>query len=136
MWNASVPMIPGTIALAVIPCRPPSIASVFVRPSRPGLRRRVRRLAEAAERSGDRGHVDDPAPPPLLHVRPDRLRAVERAGQVDAQVALPERRLLVGELADVVERARVVDEDVDRAELVDRARDRGGDLVAIGDVAA
>src|SRR2546423_1680212 len=34
-WNASVPMIPGTIALAVIPWRPPSIARVFVRPSRP-----------------------------------------------------------------------------------------------------
>src|SRR5215212_4975761 len=37
MWNASVPMIPGTIALAVIPCRPPSIASVFVSPRRPAF---------------------------------------------------------------------------------------------------
>ena len=37
MWNASVPMIPGTIALQVIPCRPPSIASVFVRPRMPAF---------------------------------------------------------------------------------------------------
>jgi len=37
MWNASVPMIPGTIALHVIPCRPPSIASDFVSPIRPAL---------------------------------------------------------------------------------------------------
>ena len=35
MWKASVPMIPGTIALQVIPCRPPSIASVRVRPRIP-----------------------------------------------------------------------------------------------------
>jgi hypothetical protein len=35
MWNASVPMMPGTIALHVIPWRPPSIASVFVRPRIP-----------------------------------------------------------------------------------------------------
>ena len=35
MWNASVPMTPGTMALHVIPCRPPSIASVFVSPRIP-----------------------------------------------------------------------------------------------------
>ena len=37
MWNASVPMMPGTIALHVMPCRPPSIASVFVSPRIPAL---------------------------------------------------------------------------------------------------
>ena len=68
-------------------------------------------------------------------MRPDGLRAVERAGQVDAEVALPELRALVVELPDVVERARVVDEDVDRAELVDDTGDGGVDLLAIGDVA-
>ncbi len=68
-------------------------------------------------------------------MRPDRLRAVEAAGQVDAQVALPELRVLVVELADVVERAGVVDEDVDRAELLDDAVDRLLHLVAVGDVA-
>ena len=36
-WNASVPMIPGTIALQVIPWRPPSIASVRVRPRMPAF---------------------------------------------------------------------------------------------------
>ena len=37
MWYASVPMIPGTIALHVIPWRPPSIASVLVRPRIPAF---------------------------------------------------------------------------------------------------
>ena len=36
-WNASVPMIPGTIALLVIPYLPPSIASVRVRPRIPAF---------------------------------------------------------------------------------------------------
>ena len=49
------------------------------------------------------------------------LRAVEAAGEVDAEVALPELRALVGELRDVVERARVVDENVDAGQLSDDA---------------
>jgi hypothetical protein len=69
-------------------------------------------------------------------MRPHRLGAVECAGQVDLQVALPELGPLVVELPDVVQRARVVDEDVDRAELVDRPRDRGSDLLPVGHVAA
>ena len=74
-------------------------------------------------------------PPPLLHVRPHRLGAVEGAGQVHAQVALPELRHLVGKLADVVERAGVVDEDVHRAELVDDAPHGLFDLSPVGHVA-
>ena len=100
------------------------------------LRRRVARLAEAAERARHRRHVHDPPPAPLAHVRPHRLRAVERSREVDPQVALPELRALVVELTDVVERARVVDEDVDRAEFGHHAIDRGRDLLAVGDVAA
>ena len=37
MWNASVPMIPGTIALHVMPLRAPSIASVRVSPRTPAF---------------------------------------------------------------------------------------------------
>ena len=69
-------------------------------------------------------------------MRPDGLRAVERAGQVDPEVALPEIQPLVAELPDVVERARVVDEDVDAAQLLDHTGDGGVDVFAIGDVAA
>jgi hypothetical protein len=36
-WKASVPITPGTIALQVIPWRPPSIASVRVSPSTPAF---------------------------------------------------------------------------------------------------
>ena len=35
--KASVPMIPGTIAFAVIPCRAPSSARDLVRPSSPAF---------------------------------------------------------------------------------------------------
>ncbi len=105
-------------------------------PEHTGLRRRIARLPEAAERPRHRGHVHDPAPLPFSHVRPHRLRAVERAGQVDAEVPLPELDRLVVELADVVERGGVVDEDVDRAELRDDAVDGGGDLLPVGHVTA
>ncbi len=44
--------------------------------------------------------------------------------------------MLIRELADVIERAGVVDEDVDRAQLCDGTLHGGGDLVAIGDVTA
>ncbi len=46
-------------------------------PEDPRLRRRVARLAEAAERARDRRHVHDSPPAALLHVRPHGLRAVE-----------------------------------------------------------
>src|SRR6185436_20209051 len=93
------------------------------------FRGRVARLSEAAERARDRGHVDYPAPLPLFHVRPHGLRAVEASGQVDAEVALPQIWVLIRELADVVERAGVVDQDVDGAELLDHAVDGLLDLV-------
>ena len=64
-----------------------------------------------------------------------RLGAVEGACQVDVEVALPELGRLVVELRGVVERAGVVDEDVDRAELLDRACDRRVHLLAVGHVA-
>ena len=133
-WNASVPMIPGHDRVRVIPCRPPSIASVFVSPSRPAFVVEYDACPKPPSVPATEAMLTM-RPHPLLHVRPDGLRAVEGAGQVDAKVPLPERRVLVVELADVVERARVVDEDVDGAELVDRAGDRRRDLVAVGDVA-
>jgi hypothetical protein len=71
----------------------------------------------------------------MFTIRPHRLRAVEGAGQVHPQVPLPELRHLVGKLADVVERAGVVDEDVDRAELVDDTLHGLLDLSPVGHVA-
>ena len=133
--KASVPMTPGTIALHVIPCLAPSSASVRVSPRRPAFVAGVARLTEAAERPRNGRHVHDPSPAPFLHVRPDRLGAVERAGQVHAQIPLPELRHLVGELAQVVERAGVVDEDVDGAELVDDPLHGLGNLGSFGHVA-
>ena len=91
-------------------------------PEKTRLRRRVARLAEAAERPRDRGHVHDPPPlPSRTYIPPE---AGERAREVDPEVALPELGPLIVELADVVERPGVVDEDVDRAELGDDTLDR------------
>ena len=72
-----------------MPCRPPSSARVLRQAeearlssssSSPGRSRRACPPPKPCSRS---------APSALLHVRPHRLGAVERAGQVDAQVALP-----------------------------------------------
>src|SRR5919201_167260 len=101
-----------------------------------GFGGRVARLAETAERARDRRHVHDPAPTSFDHPRPHRLRAVEGAGQVHAQVARPELRRLVGQLAQMVERGGVVDKDVDRAELLRHPPHRFVDLLAGGDVTA
>jgi len=67
---------------------------------------------------------------------PNGLRAIEGAGEVHAQVALPELGRLLSELRRMVERAGVVHEDVDRAELFDRPSDGGVDLCALSHVAA
>ena len=68
-------------------------------------------------------------------MRPDCARAVEGSGQVDSQVALPQLGRLVDELPEMIERSRVVDEDVDRAELPDRLADGRLNLLLVGHVA-
>ena len=68
-------------------------------------------------------------------MRPDNARAVERARQVDAEIALPELGHLVPQLAHVVERRSVVDEDVDRAHLVDHPCNGRLDLSVVRHVA-
>src|SRR5881628_3325419 len=93
-----------------------------------GLGRRVARLAETAKGAGDRGHEDQPAPLVLDHVRPYLFRAVEGAGEVDLHIAVPQLVGLVGDLG------RVVDQDVDLAELVLDLLEDLFDLVAVGDV--
>ena len=55
-----------------------------------GLGRRVARLAEATQGAGDRRHEDQAAPFVLDQVGPHLLRAVEGAGQVDPDVAVPQ----------------------------------------------
>src|SRR5437867_76437 len=96
--------------------------------------RDVARLAETAKGAGDRGHEDQPAPLVLDHVRPYLFRAVEGAGEVDLHIAVPQLVGLVGDLGRVVERGRVVDQDVDLAELVLDLLEDLFDLVAVGDV--
>src|SRR5205085_948508 len=80
------------------------------------LRRGVRLDAgEADSEARAAGDVDDPTRARLLHSRRNRLGAVERAGDVDVEDALPvARRDLLERAADLAEHsAGVVDEDVD-----------------------
>src|SRR3954454_5113426 len=99
------------------------------------LRRRVVRLAEPAALAHDGRDVHDRALA-LGHELPeDRLRAVEDAAEVHAHHVEPVARLHVVD-ERVLRDPRVVDEDVEPAERLDRACDRGLPLVVVGDVAA
>ncbi len=77
--------------------------------------------------------VDDPPAAPLLHVRHRGADHVERAGQVDADHLVP---LAVADLLDrrALPDARVVDQDVEPAEPVDRLVDHHLGLFVDGDV--
>src|SRR5712692_5490114 len=77
------------------------------------LGRRVARLAETAQRPGNGRHEDDAAPLVLNQVWPRFLGAVERTGEVDLHIPVPQLVRLVGDLSRVVEGRRVVDEDVE-----------------------
>src|SRR5713101_6483439 len=64
-------------------------------------------------------------------VGPHLPGAVERAGEVHAHVAIPELVRLVRNLRGVVERGRVVDQDVDLSELVVDLLEHVANLVAV-----
>src|ERR1700730_1724483 len=98
------------------------------------LRRRGAGLAAPAHGAGDRGHVDDPSPFLFDHVRPNLLGAVEGAGEVDVDVAIPQLVAHVLDLADVVEGGSIIDQDVDAAELVLDLLEDFANLIAIRDV--
>src|SRR5499427_10060181 len=107
------------------------------RPGQPddsSLARRVAGLTEATQRARHRRHEDDPAPPLFDHIWPDLLRTVEGPGEVYGDVAVPQPVVLVGDLGCVVEGGRVVDQDVDAAELPSHLRQHLADLVAVGHV--
>ena len=81
-------------------------------------------MPPAAERAGGEP-VDDPAPTPLDHRRQHRLRAQQRAPEVDVDhpVPLVDRHVAEPILREVPHDGGVVDQDVDAAERVDgRAR--------------
>src|SRR5207245_9665777 len=99
------------------------------------LRRGVRGLPEPAHEPGDRRHADDPPPAPLAHPRENRLGHLVRARQVHAEVQLPVLVSHVLQLADGVDHAGVVHEDIHGAEVALDPRDRLLHLPGIADVA-
>ena len=97
------------------------------------FRSAVVRLAKIAVDAGGRGREHDAPIVALPHARPDGLRAIGRADQVHAEDELEIRHVHLGE-GLVAQHAGVVDEDVDAAPLLFRARRHRGDLLEIGDV--
>ena len=83
------------------------------------LGRRVDGRALGADPARLRGDADDPAVLGLLHRRQRRVGAVEDAAEVDRDHPLPLLGRRVGEEAELVG-AGVVDEDVERADRLDR----------------
>ena len=106
----------------------------------PGLGRAVRRRDRLAPEGAPGGDVDDPAAPAAVdHVPGDVIAHVGRAEQVDRH-RLPPRRAPGGGVDGgdrvVGEDGRVVHQDVDGAEAVDRRGDHALDGLRLGQVRA
>ena len=84
--------------------------------------------------AGDRGDIGDAAVVPLDHAGDDRLAAIERAGEVDADHLVPLLGRVLPGLGDRPGDAGVVDEDVDLAEGVKRLVAGALDGGIVGDV--
>ena len=83
--------------------------------------------------SGAAGDVEDPALAPVAHARHDHLGQLERGPDLDLE---HQPIALLGELGerDVARHRGVVDEDVDRAEGLDRLVDHPLPILGPGDV--
>src|SRR5690606_25285851 len=99
----------------------------------PALGRHDRRAVHAPLLAGDTGHVDDPPPATTAHTGYDGSRAVHSAHDDDVENLLPVLVLAVLDRT-VGTNHRVVDENIDAAELLLRLGDRLGDRGAVGDV--
>jgi hypothetical protein len=101
-----------------------------------GFRGDVVQVVRPPERHGARRHVDDPAEVRPPHGADHGPRAQERAGHVHPQHVLPlfERDLIERPHLDRREDRRIVDQNIDAAELsLNRLRHRGNRF-RIGDV--
>ena len=141
----SVSIRPGVMQLTVTPipfsslpamrsANAASRASVFVSPKSPAFDGRVVRLADVAHLGRDRRDVDDPPGASRDHVLDRRLGHVEGAREVHLQHLVPVgRRHLRNGLVD--RDARVVDEDVEPAVLLDHLLDDALAVLRVADVA-
>src|SRR5271166_1091009 len=134
----AVSTTPGQTALAVSSPSPSianSHASVPGEADDPVLRGAVGRVAGAALLAGDRGDVDDPPGPRLDHLRNHGLGNAVGADEVDVEGRPPHILVAVpGERPLLTDDARVFDENVDAPQALIDLRDRGGDVLAGGDV--
>ena len=101
----------------------------------PGLRRAVRGTADEGVLPGEAADVDDPAATSRAHLRDCRTAAVEDAGEVRLEHAVP---VVVAHLGDVRKRADagVVHEDVHAAEPAHRRADQAIHIAARAHVRA
>lgn len=84
--------------------------------------------------AGNGGNVDDPPPLLLDHLRDEGFGDVVDAVQIDIEDSVPEFVRVVEEFVAVGD-ARVVDEDVHAAPLIEEGGAHGGDLSEVGYIA-
>ena len=117
----SVSTVPGASAFTRMPRRAKSAAIARVNDIRPGLAGCVHRDVRREEERAGRDHVHDGGVLARLQVRQRLLHEEDRAAQVHVERLLPR---LGRELPEWLRQRvrRVVDDDVDAAEAVDRLR--------------
>ena len=105
------------------------------KPDHAGLgRRHMGEFGPAADAEGA-AHVDDLSALLLEHVRYDEPRAQEHPAQMDLDHAVPCLHRHVRELRGI-EHTGVVDQNVDRAELLDGGPDHTRDILDLADIGA
>ena len=125
---------PGEIALTVTPWGPNSRASALVESPDAVLRRRDMRAVGGAHDRVQAGEIDDPTPALRDHPGQEGAGEVHRRVEVDLDDATPIRLAHLEKTLVRTDR-RVVDEDIDRPELVQRRPGEALRLVGRPDIA-
>jgi hypothetical protein len=120
-------------ALTVMLCRPHSIARHLVGWATAALARAINRLARQGDKARLRAQVDDPTIAAADHVPSDLLAGEEGRLHVEVERQV-ESSSVTSSARPLRTAADVVDQDVDAAEVRDRAVDGSIDLGEPGDV--
>src|SRR5579872_1263384 len=102
-------------------------------PNQTSLRRRVISLPRLPHLSENGSYIDDPPPPLLEHGANSLLSAHIRRGQIGIENSIPIRALHAHKQL-IASNSRIVHENIDLAQLRDRALERALDLFFISNI--